>query len=163
MSLRSMPLALSAILALSLFAAPREAQACQGEVFIRLWQPGGDETWYDVGEEVEIASGEEGHIYVHVAGQGDNTYTVAARIGYPEEFGYEGDARTVERSVKMQAQNNEDRSYGRIRFRANQVNLVYIGYEITGVARPGSLNNVPADCRVGYIPIRVYDPNEEEE
>ena len=45
------------------------AQACEGEVYIRLWQPGGYETWYDVGEEIEIASGEEGHIYIHVAGE----------------------------------------------------------------------------------------------
>jgi len=162
MSFRSTIVRFVAILAFLIVASPRQAQACEGQVFIRVWQPGGEETWYDVEEEVEIASGEEAHIYIHVAAGGDNTYTTAARIGYPEEFGYQGDARVVERSVKMQAQNNEDRSYGRIRFRANQVNLVYIGYEITGVARPGSLNNVPADCRVGYIPIRVYDPNEEE-
>lgn len=141
--------------AFALLASPQESLACDGQVFIRLWQPGGQETWYDAEEEVQIRSGQEGHIYVHVKGRGQQPYSTAARIGYPEEFGYQGDAREVERSVKMDAQTGDDRRYGRIRFRANQQNLVYIGYEITGVASPGTLNAVPSDCRVGYIPIRV--------
>lgn len=141
--------------AFALLASPQETLACDGQVFIRLWQPGGQETWYDAEEEVQIRSGQEGHIYVHVKGRGQQPYSTAARIGYPEEFGYQGDAREVERSVKMEAQTGDDRRYGRIRFRADQQNLVYIGYQITGVASPGSLNSVPNDCRVGYIPIRV--------
>lgn len=160
MSLRQILIRSLVASALVLVASPRQAEACEGEIYIRLWQPGGYETWYDVGEEIEIASGEEGHIYIHIAGEGEDTYTAAARIGYPEEFGYQGDARTVERSVKMQAQNNDDRRYGRIRFRANTPNLVYLGYEITGVADPGSIGNVSRNCRVGYIPIRVYSEDE---
>lgn len=155
MSFRSTFIRLLAVASFVSIVSSSAARACDGEVFIRLWQPGGEETWYDSGEEVEIQSGEEGHIYVHVKGRGDNTYTTSARIGYPGEFGYEGDARVVERSVKMQAQNNEDRGNGRIRFRADQPGLVYIGFQINGVTPPGSLNNVPRDCRVGYVPIRV--------
>lgn len=162
MSLRVPFARLLVLLTFALVASAQEAKAgCEGQVFIRLWQPGGDEYWYDAGEEIQMAPGEEGHIYIHVAGQGDNTYTTSARIGYPGEFGYDGDARVVERSVKMQAQNNEDKSNGRIRFRVDQQNLVYIGYQITGVASPGSLSNVPSNCRTGYIPIRVAYYDEE--
>jgi len=147
---------LLAVAALLFVAAAHEAQACQGQVYFRLWQDG-EEWWYDVGEEIEIYAGTEAHVYVHVQGRGENTYTTSARIGYPEEFGFRGDARVVEKSVRMKAQNNDDRNNGRIRFTTDQVNLVYLGYEITGVASPGQLNNVPGNCRVGYIPIRVIN------
>ncbi len=55
----------------------------------------------------------------------------------------------VERSVKMEAQTQDDRNNGRIRFRADQPGLVYLGYQINGVTSPGSLNNVPGNCRRG--------------
>lgn len=142
------------LFALLFLAAAPQAFACEGQIYIRVWQDGED-YWYEYGEEVDFVPGDQAHIYIHVQGRGENTYTTSARIGYPEEFGYDGDARTVERSVKMQAQNNDDRNSGRIRFRADQPNLVYLGFQITGVASPGSLNNVPNNCRTGYIPIRV--------
>jgi hypothetical protein len=144
-----------AITTLGLAATAQVASAdCPGQVFYRLWQPGGAETWYDAGEQIDIASGQEGHIYVHVRGRGDNKYGTSARIGYPSEFGLGGDAHAVERSVKMQAQNGEDRSNGRIRFRADQPGQVQIGYQIEGI-QGGSLNNLPGNCRIGPIPINV--------
>ncbi len=147
---------LAAIAALGIAASAQSASAaCEGQVYYRLWQPGGQETWYDAGQRIDIPSGAEGHIYVHVRGRGDNKYTTSARIGYPGEFGLGGDAHAVERSVKMQAQNNEDRSNGRIRFRADQPGQVQLGYEINGVTPPGNLSSVPGNCRTGPIPINV--------
>ena len=145
-------------LAVATFGLAASAQpawaACEGQVYFRLWQPGGAETWYNPGQQINIASGQEGHIYVHVRGRGDNKYGTTARIGYPGEFGLGGDALVVERSVKMQAQNGEDRNNGRIRFRADQPGQVQLGYEINGV-QGGSLNNVPGNCRRGGILINV--------
>lgn len=144
-----------AITTLGLATTAQTAWAdCPGQVFYRLWQPGGAETWYDAGERINIASGQEGHIYVHVRGRGDNKYGTSARLGYPGEFGLGGDAHAVERSVKMQAQNADDRSNGRIRFRADQPGQVQIGYQIEGI-QGGSLNNLPGNCRTGPIPINV--------
>ena len=85
-----------AITTLGLAATAQTVSAdCPGQVFYRLWQPGGAETWYDAGEQIDIASGQEGHIYVHVRGRGDNRYGTSARIGYPGEFGLGGDAQEV--------------------------------------------------------------------
>jgi hypothetical protein len=156
MSLRlpSAKLLLTALCAFLLLAAATPAAACEGEIFFRLVL-GGEEWWYDYGETIELEPGSDGAIYIHVAAGGDDTYTTAALIGYPTEFGYQGDARVVERTVRMQAQNNEDKSYGRIRFRTGDQNAINLGYRITGVARPGSMNDVSGNCRVGYIPIRV--------
>lgn len=147
---------LAAAAALGAAAAAQPASAaCEGQVFLRLWQPGGQETWYDAGEQISIPAGQEGHIYVHVRGRGDNKYSTSARIGYPGEYGLGGDPFQVERSVKMQAQNNEDRGNGRIRFRSDQPGQVQLGYQISGVASPGNLNGVPGNCRTGAIPINV--------
>lgn len=150
------------IFGLSIFGAAPAAYACQGEVFFRLWQPDG-ETWYDVGEVIQIAPGEEGHIYIHVKSRGDNPYSTAATIGYPREFGYQGDPFEVEKRVRMQAQNNDDRGQGRIRFRTNQQGQVQLGYRLNGVASPGSLQNVPRQCQTGVIPILVAPWEDEEE
>ncbi len=155
MSLTSSFVRLLAIGSLGLIASSQSAEAaCEGQVFFRLWQQSG-ETWFDAGQEIQIQSGQQGHIYIHVKGRGQQPYTTNASVGYPGEYGYQGDALVVERSVRMQAQNGEDRNNGRIRFNADQQGLVYLGYRINGVTPPGSLNSVPGNCRVGAIPIRV--------
>lgn len=137
----------------SLSFAPA-AFACQGEIWFRVWQPGVEEAWYDYGETIELGQFEDAAIFVHVQA-GDDTYSTQATIGYPREFGLQGDPFEVEKRVKMQAQNNDDRSQGRIRFKTDQRGVVQLGYRITGVSGQGGMSNVSRGCASGPIPISV--------
>jgi hypothetical protein len=138
---------------LGVAALPSTAFAACPEISFRLWQPTG-ETWYDGNDVIQIAPGQEGHIYVHVKGR-STPYSTSATIGYPQEFGLAGDAREVERRVRMQAQNNDDRSQGRIRFRTDETGQIQLGYRLSGIASPGTWSNVPDNCRTGAIAIAV--------
>lgn len=135
-------------------ALPAVAQNC-GNVSYRLWTKDGDTTWYRLGDTVEIESGREGHIYVHVDSRSKSPYSTRAEIGYPEKFGLSGRSTDVVRHVRMQAQNGEDRSSGRIRFDAAQPGTTQLGFRIEGVKSPGDLGLVAQRCRTGAIPIHV--------
>lgn len=148
--------ALTSVLALALgvvFVAPAAAQNCSN-VSYRLWTQQG-ETWYQLGETVEIESGREGHVYLHVDSRSKNPYTAKAEIGYPEKFGFGGRSTEVVKHVRMQAQTGDDRARGRIRFDASQPGTTQLGFRLTGVRSPGSLDLVAPPCRTGVIPIRV--------
>lgn len=133
--------------------APAAAQDCSN-VSYRLWTQQG-ETWHQLGETVEIESSREGHVYLHVDSRSKNPYSARAEVGYPETFGFRGRATDVVKHVKMEAQSGDDRTSGRIRFHAAQPGTTQLGYRLTGVRSPGTLDLVPPSCRTGVIPIRV--------
>ena len=64
---------LAALAALGIAAFAQQASAaCEGQIYIRLWQPGGQETWYNPGEQIDMPAGAEGHIYIHTQARGSN-------------------------------------------------------------------------------------------
>lgn len=135
-------------------ALPAAAQDCSN-VSYRLWTQGG-ETWYRLGDTVEIESGTEGHIYMHVDSKSESPYSTNAEIGYPENFGYRGIRSTdVARHLFMKAPTADDRKNGRIRFDAKEPGTTQLGFRLVGVKDPGSLDLVSGRCRTGAIPIRV--------
>ena len=135
----------------------------------RLWTRGADEVRYRLGETVEIESGREGHIYLHVDSRSKDPYSTSAEVGYPEKYGLRGRATVVVRHVRMEAQSGEDRSAGRIRFNAVEPGTTQLGFRLVGVRSPGRLDLVANGCRTGAIPIRVLprggqaDPPADEE
>lgn len=131
------------------FAVSPAALACEDQISFRL-ASGGGESWYDYGDTIPIAPGQDAQIYVHVQ-RGGNTASTNATIGYPREFGIEGDPFEVEKRVRMVAQNNDDRGQGRIRFRTDQTGTVQLGYRINSVSGGG----VPRGCGTGPITIAV--------
>ena len=136
-----------------LVVAPAAAQNCSN-VSYRLWTQQG-ETWYRLGETVEIESGREGHIYLHVDSQSQSPYSTQADVGYPGKYGFGGRSTDVVKHVKMKSPSGEDRSRGRVRFDAAQPGSTQLGFRLTGVRSPGTLDLVAPRCRTGVIPIRV--------
>ena len=148
-------LALAAVFAFLIAAAAPASAQCD-IVRFRLWQPGGEVTWYEHSDFVKITTGSEGHIYIHSrGGRADGHYSTRARIGYPGELGLDGKARSVRQHVRMKAQNGEDRRSGRIRFVAEQPGQTWLGYQIEGVASPAKLDDIPGRCRKGALRIEV--------
>lgn len=145
--------AFSAFLLLASTATSAEAQDCSALKY-RLWQKSGV-TWYDYGDTVEISAGTEGHLYLHVKGNGPTPYTARAEIGYPSAFGLGGDPHRVKRHVRMRAQDGDDRQVARIRFNADEPGTVRLGYRVDGVKAPGDLRDLGRRCRVGQVAIRV--------
>ena len=141
-------------LAVACVAMPAAAQTC-ANLSYRLWTKDAADAWHRLGETVEIESGREGHIYLHVDSQSKSPYSTSAEIGYPEKFGFGGRSTDVVKHVKMSAQSGEDRSAGRIQFNAAQPGTTQLGFRLVGVRSPGSLDLVPVRCRTGVIPIRV--------
>ncbi len=146
--------ALAAAAALCASSAAVAEHRCSGAVKYRLWQEDNVE-WYEFGETVEILEGEEGHLYLHARSGGPTPYSTSADIGYPSAMGMGGDSHQVRRHVKMQAQDKRDRRAGRVIFTAEQPGTVYLGYDLVGVKAPGKIQDVPAECRVGKVAIRV--------
>lgn len=153
----SVRLLVAACVLLLVGSLPASAQ-CEA-LQLRLWQPGGAETWYDAGDTVSVPAGQEGHLYLHVRARGQNRYSTAAEIGYPGDFGLDGRAQDVLQHVRMTAQSHEDRSMGRIRFTAQKPGTTALGYRLLSVERPGSLDQIAAGCRTGKVSIRVEGQN----
>ena len=147
----------SAALALvaAFFAAPAAwADRSCSDIKYRLWQEH-QVTWYDYGETVEIRTGEEGHLYLHVEGKGPTPYSAGADMGYPSGFGLGGDSHQVRRHVKMRAQDDRDRRAGRLQFTAEEPGTAYVGYNLVSVKVPGDIKSVAPRCRLDKVAIRV--------
>jgi len=97
-------------------AAAGPANPC-APISFRSWQESGEKA-HVYGQDIELFSGEEMHIYIQVLGADGKPHGTSAVIGYPGEFGFGGNALEVLKKVRMEAQNAADRQYGRIRFRS---------------------------------------------
>lgn len=138
--------------------APARAQSCRGEVVFRLWQPDRGVTSFELGREVEIETGREAHLYVHVRGSSTGSYATQASFGYPYEFGFVLREKEVLRHVRMEAQTDQDRLEGKIRFTAQEVGSTKIAYRIDDVPLPGRIDGVPPLCRVAEVTLKVLAP-----
>ncbi|MEM9555741.1 MAG: hypothetical protein AAGC60_15915 [Acidobacteriota bacterium] len=122
---------------------------------LRVWQPGGEETWSASGEGVRVTTGEEAHVYLHVEGRSATPYGTSATIGYPQQYGASGSQRDVLEHVRMKAQSVDDKRLGRIRFTAEEPGTTQLGYRVTAVSAPGTLQDLPAGCREGFFAVEV--------
>ena len=138
---------------LAALAGPASARTCNDLEF-RLWQKKGV-SWYGPNEKITIRSGEEGHIYLHVRNPNGGHYSLSANIGYPHNFGLDGDARRVREHVRMEAQSNEDKRMGRIRLHAEKPGVTWLGYRVTGGNQGNKTKTLPAKCNTGPIRIEV--------
>lgn len=152
----------AAVLAVFMLAPAALWAAPCDDVIVRLWQRD-NEFWYDYGEAVEIESGEEGHIYLHVRSRSPNPYGTSAEIGYPREVGggrrigprSDESAREVARHLDLKPQSADDRRDGRLRLQAKAPGRTSLGYRIEAVAGRGDLGDLPPPCRSGEVTIHV--------
>ena len=126
-------------------------------ISFRSWQESGEKA-HVYGQDIELFSGEEMHVYIQVLGADGKPHGTSAVIGYPGEFGFGGNALEVLKKVRMEAQNAADRQYGRIRFRSAEPGGASLGYRIEAVDAPGQLSRLPEACRVGQLNILVQPP-----
>lgn len=141
------------VLAATFAAAPTLAQKCDNLSY-RLWMKDA-ESWHRMGETVEIVTGEEGHIYLHVDSPSRNPYGTSAKYGAPREMGLGGPRVAEVRAHVQMRQIDDDRAAGRLRIEAAQPGETSIAFRIQSVHSPGNLDLVRKACRVGTIPIRV--------
>lgn len=136
-------------------AAAAAPGPCQ-EIVYRLWHEKGEQT-FPYGQEIGVPSGAHLHLYIQVRGEDEKPLGSSATIGYPGEFGFGGNALEVLKQVRMEAQNQADRQYGRIRFTAAAEGGASLGYRIEAVDG-GRLGRLPEACRTGQVNLRVLPP-----
>lgn len=134
-------------------AGPAIAQHCD-DIGYRIWQPGGSETRYSLGDTVRLERGVEAHLYIHHASQVRNRpYSASAEIGYPSAVGLR--APTDDRVLALQAQAADDRRDGRIVFTTREAGRTALGYRIEAVSSPGIFDRLAEGCRRGIVTIEV--------
>lgn len=140
-----------AMVSVSTLAEPVLAQC--NDIGFRIWQPGGRETQYEMGDTIRLERGAEAHLYIHHRSRSKNPYSTTAEIGYPRAFGlrvpFDADV------LKLRAQSGSDRAAGRIIFSTQQPGRTHLGYRIFDVSSAGAFDNLPAACRTGSLTIEV--------
>ena len=131
-------------------AGPLEAQ-CQTRY--RIWQDGNN-TFYKYGEEIVLGVGEKADLYIHAyPSRSEHPYSASADIGAPTAFGVgRHRPQDVSRVLKL---GNHDSRKGKISFTTVAAGRTGLGYQITAVVRPGTLDKISRKCRIGEVKITV--------
>ncbi|MCP3903075.1 MAG: hypothetical protein GY715_05505, partial [Planctomycetes bacterium] len=111
-------------------------------------------TYYKYGEVIVLGVGEKADLYIHAyPSRSENPYSASADIGAPTAFGAgRHRPQDVSRVLKL---GNHDPRKGKISFTAVAAGQTGLGYQITAVVRPGRLEEVPRNCRIGEVKITV--------
>ena len=140
------------VLACTLLAAagPLEADC---DTRYRLWRDGNN-TFYKYGEVIVLSVGEEADLYIHAyPSRSEHPYSASAEIGAPTAFGVGGQRpQDVARVLRIRGQ---DPRKGKVSFTAVATGQTALGYQITDVVRPGTLDRVTRGCRIGQVRITV--------
>jgi hypothetical protein len=139
-------------------ALPAIADPCRGHLVFRSWSQDRGEASFEVGQAVEAQAGENVHLYLFARAKGATSYPTVATIGYPNEFGFKESMAQVLPHVRMEAQNEEDKGTGRIRFRAEAPGETALGFLIEDVVKPGRIDQLPQACRKGRVRVSVVAP-----
>ncbi|MEL7059017.1 MAG: hypothetical protein AAGN46_03210 [Acidobacteriota bacterium] len=141
------------LLLAALAPATATAQSCD-RVHYRLWKDG-NERWFEHGETVEIVSGTSADLYIHVDRGSRVPASTGALVAYPKALGFSGTrSLDVVKHVRMREQTAQDRSQGKISFRADQVGSTRIAYRIERI-NGGQVTELPGACRTDQIEMRV--------
>ncbi len=143
------------LLALAILAAAGAPalEAANCKTSYRIWQEG-QNTYYQHGETVVLEVGEKVDLYVHAyPSGGEHPYSAAADIGASAAFGVGGHGiQDVRRYLRLGEHNPQK---GKLALTGKAAGNTALGYEITGVASPARLRQVPRGCRVGRSRISV--------
>lgn len=132
-------------------AAPLEAADCQTRY--RIWQDGNN-TFYKYGEVIVLGVGDKVDLYLHAyPSRSEHPYSASADIGAPTAFGVgRHRPQDVNRVLRL---GKHDPRKGKISLTAVAAGRTGLGYQITGVVSPGSLDKIPRGCRIGEVKITV--------
>ncbi len=144
----------SVILAAAFLAAgpgPLEAADCNTRY--RIWQDGNN-TFYKYGEVIVLGVGEKADLYIHAyPSRSEHPYSASADIGAPTAFGVgRHRPQDVNRVLRL---GNHDPRKAKISFTTVAAGQTALGYQITGVVSPGTLDKISRDCRIGQVRITV--------
>ncbi len=129
---------------------PLEAQ-CQTR--FRIWQDGNN-SFFKYGETIALGVGDKVDLYIHAyPSRSEHPYSASADIGAPTAFGVgRHRPQDVDRVLRL---GKHDPRKGKIQLTAIAPGTTGLGYQITAVVRPGRLEEVPRNCRIGEVKIAV--------
>ncbi len=142
-------------LTLALALIPAQAWAAAScDLQFRIWTRDAGNVFYDYGQPIVVKSGVESHLFIHHDAQGPNPYSTSGEIGHLSTLGL-GRHIDMPQHLTWKAQDSDDLAVARLELSPQQPGEVILGYRLTGVAKAGVFERLPADCRQGRLNIRV--------